>query len=123
MVNSSPLNTQDVADRLVALIRQRQFIRAQQELFAEQAVNVEPAHSPSPSATGLPAILRKEERFLAAVLTWHQLEVSEPLVAGNFFSLRMRTEVTLKNQTRFSLDELCVYEVIEGQIIREQFFY
>ncbi|GAB3498349.1 hypothetical protein GCM10027341_19860 [Spirosoma knui] len=123
MATNSHLSTQAVANRLVELIRERQFIQAQRELFAEEAVNQEPPTSVSKSATGLQAIIQKEERFQANVLTWHRVEVSEPLVAGNFFSVRMLTDVTLKDQRRFCLDELCVYEVTDGLIIREQFFY
>lgn len=117
------MSTQEIASRLIELVRQQQFTQAQGELFAEEAINREPETSLAKSADGLRAILMKEEQFLARIQTWHRLEISEPLVTDSFFALRMVTDVTLTNQQHLCLDELCLYEVRNGKIIKEQFFY
>lgn len=54
---------------------------------------------------------------------WHSNEVSEPLVAENFIALTITPEVTMKGRGRQKLSELAVYEVKDGKIIKEQFFY
>lgn len=117
------MDTHAVASRLVELIRQRQFLEAQRELFAPQVINQEPTHSMAASVIGLEALLAKETRFLGQVQQWHQCTASEPLVTAHHFSLRMTTEVTLRERGRILIDEICVYQVKEGKIIHEQFFY
>ena len=46
-----------------------------------------------------------------------------PVVAGFFFTLPMGTDVMMKGAGRVKMDEIAVYEVKEGKIIREQFFF
>ena len=53
----------------------------------------------------------------------HGVQVSEPLVAGNFFACTISLDSTLKGQERSRMDEVAVYEVRNGKIISEQFFY
>ncbi len=46
-----------------------------------------------------------------------------PIVAGNFFTCTMGMDITLKGQPRMKMDEVAVYEVKEGKIVLEQFFF
>ena len=48
---------------------------------------------------------------------------SQPVVGGNHFSLAMGMDVTFKGKGRTQMDEICVYEVKDGKIVKEQFFY
>jgi hypothetical protein len=48
---------------------------------------------------------------------------SPPQVAGNHFSVAMGMDVTMKGQGRMKMDEIAVYEVKDGKITKEQFFY
>jgi len=48
---------------------------------------------------------------------------SEPIVAGNFISVAMGMDVTMKGQGRMNMDEIALYEVKDGKIVKEQFFY
>ncbi len=50
------------------------------------------------------------------------IETSEPLVAGNSIAFTLAMDITMKGQGRMKAPELCVYEVKDGKIIREQFF-
>lgn len=120
------MDTKTIADRLVALCREGKFEEAQTELYASDAASIEPEGLP-PGAlgnvTGLPAIIEKGHQFTAAVEAVHGLSVSEPVVAGNWFSIAMIMDVTFKGRGRTMLEEICVYHVQEGKIAREQFFY
>ena len=49
--------------------------------------------------------------------------VSEPVVAGNWFSVGMTLDVTYKGRGRTKLDEICLFRVRDSKIVREQFFY
>lgn len=48
---------------------------------------------------------------------------SEPIVASNFFSVTLGRDITLKGKPRMNIQEIGVFEVKEGKIIVEQFFY
>jgi hypothetical protein len=48
---------------------------------------------------------------------------SEPIVAGNHFAVAMGMEATMKGQGRSKMDEIALYEVKDGKIVKEQFFF
>lgn len=117
------MKTEEIARRLVELCRQEKWEAAQKELFAANAVSIEPHETPAfPRETkGLPAILEKGKKFVAMVEKTHSLKVSEPIVAGNAFACTMEMDITMKGQGRMQMGELCVYEVKDGKIVSERF--
>lgn len=117
------MTTKEIAARLVELCRKGEFDAAHRELFAADAVNIEPYGTPAfPRKTkGLDAILAKGRAFTALIEQVHAVEVSEPLIATNSFACTMRLDVSLKGHGRINLLELCVYDVEDGRIVREQF--
>lgn len=118
------MNTKEVAARLVALCRQGQFAAAQRELYSSNAASVEPECPQTPREVRGLAALAEKERMFSSTFEVHRCEVSDPLVADAFFSCTMTVDVTeRKSGARFPLNELCVYEVRDGKIVREQFFY
>jgi hypothetical protein len=114
---------QEIAARLVVLCRQQQYETAQRELFSQEAVSIEPYATPEfeKETKGLEAIVTKGHKFEAMVEEMHQLQVSEPLIAGNSFACTLHMDVTMKLGGRMNMTELCVYEVKEGKIIAESF--
>jgi len=42
---------------------------------------------------------------------------------GNHFSLTMRYDMTFKERGRSTMEEICVYEVKDGKIATERYFY
>jgi hypothetical protein len=48
---------------------------------------------------------------------------NEAQVAGNFFVCIMGMDVKIKGQPRMKVDEVALYEVRDGKIILEQFFF
>lgn len=120
------MSTEAVAKRLVAMCRHGQFEEAQHELYAKDATSTEPeaaANGPLGNVKGLDAILEKGKRFQAGVEQIHGLEVSEPVIAGNWFSISMTLDVTMKEYGRTTMAEICVYHVKDDKIVAEQFFY
>jgi 3-dehydroquinate synthetase len=119
------MSTQTIANRLAELCRQGQFEAAQKELFAEDAVSIEPQGSADfPKETkGLNAILNKGHKWSEMVETIHDCKASTPLVAGNAIAMTLAMDVTMKGRGRMQLEEVCVYEVNkDGKIASEQFF-
>lgn len=120
------MNTQQVANRLVDLCRRGEFSQAQEELYAHDAVSVEPegaSEGPLGSVRGLDAIRSKAKAFDATYEKIHAVTLSDPLIAGDFFSIAMGIDATWKQGGRYSLEEICVYRVRDGKIVQEQFFY
>ena len=120
------MSTETVAKRLVELCRAGQFEAAQKELYSQDAVSIEPEGAP-PGALGdvkgLDAIVKKGEAFQASVEEMHGIEVGDAIVAGNWFSLPMTLDVTMKGHGRVKMVEICLYHVKNGKVDREQFFY
>jgi hypothetical protein len=117
------MTTQQVADRLVALCRQGQIPQAMEELYADDIMSIEPAHAPVKSAKGKKAVFEKGKQFASLIETRHGGSISDPVVGGKYFSMAMKLDATFKGQGRMMFDEICVYEVKEGKIISEQFFF
>lgn len=117
------MSTQEIADRLVALCRSGQNDQAYQELFAEDAVAVEPAFTGAPDTAGRPALLAKSKQFAETVKEMHGSHVSDPVVADNYFSCAMGIDMTNNKGERMKMNEICLYEVRDGKIVKEQFFF
>jgi len=116
--------TQEVANRFNELAQIGQWDQIQDEMFAENAVSIEPPNSPGlQSAEGLPAIKEKGKKFGEMVEEMHGGYTSAPVVGGRFFSVAMGMDCTFKGMGRQKMDEIAVYEVKDGKIVKEQFFY
>ncbi|HEY4062451.1 MAG TPA: SnoaL-like domain-containing protein [Puia sp.] len=117
------MTTQEVATRLVELCRKEQYETAQKELFANDAISIEPYSTPEfeKETRGLKAILEKGKKFESMVETSHSVKVSDPIVAGNSFACALNMDVTMKGRGRMNMTELCVYKVKDGKIISEEF--
>ena len=117
------MKTQEVAKRLVELCQAGQNLQAIDELYAPNIVSREPAGSPYAEVSGFDVVKGKSEQWYANLAEFHSGEVSDPVVAGNHFSCSMKMDITTKDSGRFQMEEVCVYEVQDGKIVSEQFFY
>jgi hypothetical protein len=118
------MTTKEIAKKLKKYCELGKFEEAQKELFAKDAISIEPMAGGGfdKETRGLDAIIKKGYKWNEMVSATHSLEVSEPIIAGNTFSLTMRMDVTTKDRGRTDMTELCVYQVKDGKIISEQFF-
>ena len=120
------MNIESIANRLVELSRAGNFEQAQKELYAADAVSIEPEGLPPGAlgnAKGRRAITEKGRQFQRAIEGLHGGSVSEPVIAGSWFSVAWMLDVTFKGRGRKKLEEICVYHVRDGKIVQEQFFY
>src|SRR5215510_10360956 len=117
------MTTKDVANRLYELFKENKCTEAQQELFSNDAESIEPENSPGmKSVKGIDAIRKKGEDFNNMVEEVHGGWVSEPIVAGKYIAVAMGMDCTYKGMGRQKMDEIALYEVKDGKIIKEQFF-
>ena len=115
--------TQEIAERLVTLCRTMKWEEAQKELYARDAVSIEPheAGGFAKETKGLEAIEEKGRKWAAQVEKIHEIKVSDPVVARNVFACVMEMDIAMKGQDRMKMSELCVYEVKDGKIVSEHF--
>ena len=119
------MTTQQVADRLVALCKKGEIFKAIEELYGDNIVSNEPPTSQFPIkvAKGKKAVLEKGKAFAETIEASHGQSISEPAVGGRFFSIGWSMDATFKGAGRMKLDEVCLYEVKDGKIVNEQFYY
>jgi ketosteroid isomerase-like protein len=124
MTTMDVMSATEVASRFNELAQTGQWDQIQNELFATAAVSIEPENSPGlKTAVGIDAIKQKGKSFSEIVEEMHGGYSDQPIVAGNHFAVAMGMDVTVKGQGRMKMDEIAVYEVKDGKIVKEQFFY
>ena len=118
------MSTQEVANRFYTLAQQGNWDGIQNELFVQNARSIEPPHAQGiSSVTGLDKIREKGKEWSAMIEETHGGYCNEPQVAGSYFTCVMGADVTMKGRGRVKMDEVAVYEVKDGKIVSEQFFY
>lgn len=118
------MTTKEAADQLVKMCRDGKVEEAKQELFTEDTLSIEPAEGILPKETkGIKAIQKKAELFISMVEQFYGSTITEPVVAGNYFSVGWDTDIQMKGQERQTMSEICLYKVKDGKIVSEQFFY
>ncbi len=118
------MTIQEVANRFNELTQTNQWDKIQEELFSDDAVSIEPENSEGlKTVKGLAAIKEKGRLFNESIEEMHGGYSTAPVIGGNHFSVSMGMDVTMKGMGRINMDEVCVYEVKDGKIVKEQFFY
>ena len=119
------MSTQEVANQWASLCRAGKYDQAQAELYADHCVSLE-----MEGAQGLPQRVEGMEAIKAKGAQWHQMiqevhhdEIGDPIVAGDFFSATLKTDLTMKGQPRRVNEEVGLFRVENGKIVSEQFFY
>jgi len=90
------------------------------ELYADNVVSKE---MPGGDISGKQNVWNKNKEWLESVKGFYASEISEPVVAGDFFTAKMSFDCTFKERGRQQMEEVCVYQVQDGKIASEQYFY
>ena len=118
------MDIQQVAHRLVELCRAGQYDQAQEELYADAAVSIEGDGQKAESiAREMAAIREKGKQWADNLVEVHGGSVSDPVIADGWFSVAMGLDATYKDMGRVAMKEIAVYQVRDGKIVHEQFFY
>jgi len=126
MINETKktLTTQEVAARFNELAQQEKWFEIQEEFFAEDVKSIDPVNSPYMGyAEGKDAVRKKGEDFVKKIEAFHGAFTTQPVVGGNHFSVGRSMDITVQGFGRIKMDEIMLYEVKDGKIILEQFFY
>ncbi|HEY6899061.1 MAG TPA: nuclear transport factor 2 family protein [Puia sp.] len=118
------MTTQEVAARFNELAQQEKWFEIQDELFAENVRSIDPPNSPYMGyAEGKIPVRQKGEDFVSRIEAAHGVSTSPLLVASNHFVVARKMDLTVRPHGRIQIDELMLYEVRDGKIVLEQFFY
>lgn len=117
------MTIQEVANRFHNLVSAGQSVEAQAELFANNVECIEPAHAPMPGTKGKKQVAERLQQWYGACEEMYSVEFSKPVVAGNHFTMAMKADMKMRGQERAQMEEVCVYKVENGQIVKEQYFY
>lgn len=117
------MNTQEIANKFYEMAQKGAWNQIQDELFHQECESIEPSHSAWRNVKGIDAIKEKGKNWGSQILEAHGGYCNVPMVVGNHFTCKMGMDVTLKESGRMKLDEIAVYEVKDGKIIKEQFFF
>ena len=118
------LTTQEVAAQFDELAHQEKWFEIQDELFADNVRSVEPSNSPYfKYAKGKINIRKKGKDWVAKVTALHGAHTTHPVVSGNHFAVGRGLDITVEGFGRIKIDEIMLYEVKDGEIVLEQFFY
>ncbi len=114
----------DVANQLVDFCRAGRFLEAL-SLYADDAVSVEADEQP-----GYPERVEGIEAIRNKSIQWgkdhevHQVEIKGPFVGGFQFAVYFNFDITRKaDGVRMNLREMGLYDVTDGRVVREEFFY
>ncbi|QHV96686.1 SnoaL-like domain-containing protein [Spirosoma endbachense] len=122
--NKTALTTQEVVARFDELAQQEKWFDIHDELFADTVRSIEPPNSPYfKNAVGKLAVREKGENWVKKVQEFHSAYTTHPVLGGNHFAVGRSFDSTVEGFGRVKIEELMVYEVKDGQIVVEQFFY
>ena len=124
MTTITALTTHQVAARFNELAQQEKWFEIQDELFADNVKSIDPSNSPYfKNAEGKGAVRRKGEDFVKRITEAHKRYTTRPIVSGDHFAVGREVDITVQGFGRIKIDEIMLYEVKDGQIVSEQFFY
>jgi len=119
------MTTQEVANKWKEYCTTGKWEQAQSELYAEDAVSLE-----MEGAQGFPTRVEGREAIMAKSVQWNDMveefygvEIEGPIVAGNHFTATMKMDIKMKGQERNKDEEVALFQVKDGKIVKEQFFY
>jgi hypothetical protein len=124
IVNETTLTIQQVAARFNELAQAEKWFEIQDELFDDNVRSVEPANSPYLGyAEGKTGVRKKAEDWVKRITAVHKLSTTKPIVSASHFVVGREMDTTVEGFGRVRIDEIMLYEVKDGKIVLEQFFY
>ena len=122
--NKNMYPNQELVDRFYELAQKELWFQIQDELFGDNVKSVEPSNSKYlQNAEGKDAVRKKGEDWVKKIEEVHKTNTSQSVIGGNFFSIGREMDITVKGIGRIQIEEIIIYEVQDGKIVLEQFFY
>jgi len=117
------MTTEEVAKKVVELVRKQAWYEALDNLYDKDIVSVEARtqDGSSPETRGKEGVRGKIDWWVNAMEV-HSFKASEPFVAHDRFVVQYDADVTDKSsKQRRQMSEVGVYTVKNGKIVREEY--
>lgn len=121
----TPRETIEIGKKLVDFCKNNENLKAVNELYADEIVSLESMASPegTDQAQGIEAIRRKNKQW-EEEMEVHSMDVQGPFPLGDRFAVHFKFDATeRKNNKRMKMEEVGLYTVKNGKIVKEEFFY
>jgi ketosteroid isomerase-like protein len=116
------MTIEELARSYYELAKQNKWEEIIDRYYDDDIECIEPANSKSaPYTKGKQNVKAKAMHFQEIIEVFHDGYVTEPIVAGDLFSVGMGMEFTMKGSGRVRFDEIAVFRVKDGKVIREEF--
>jgi ketosteroid isomerase-like protein len=115
----------EIGKQYVALCKEGKNEECLEKLFNKDAVSVEAGGPPGMERTakGLEAIRAKSKWWTDNHIV-HKAELSGPYPHDDRFAVRFVYDITNKpSGNRFTMDEVGLFTIKDGKIVKEEFFY
>ena len=117
------MNTEEVAKKLADYCRNGEWMKAVDDLYAEDIVSVEPH-----AMENMPVEMRGIDQVRGKTEWWeknfdvHSTKVGGPFLARDTFVVQFDVDVTEKaSKKRIQMSEVGIYTVKDGKVSREEF--
>lgn len=117
------MTTEEVAKKVVELVRKQAWYEALDTLYNKDIVSVEARtqDGSSPETRGADGVRGKIDWWVNSMEV-HSFTAAGPFVAHDRFVVQYDVDVTDKSsKKRFQMSEVGVYTVKDGKIVREEF--
>ena len=125
MTATAATSTSTIANELVNLCRQGRNDDAIDRFYSRDIVSIESVGTPEMPAEmkGIDAV-RKKNDWWTENNEVHVVQVNGPFVGDDQFAVQYTFDTTFKpTGQRTQLSEMALYQVKDGKIVQEQFFY
>jgi ketosteroid isomerase-like protein len=114
----------EIGKRLVEIVEAGDPSVAWNELYSDEIVSVEASGEEMRTVQGKEAIMAKGQWF-DQMFEVHSAKVLGPYPNGDSeFAIHLTYDVTHKESgNRFPINEVAVYEIADGKIVHEKFYY
>jgi|KBSMisStaDraftv2_1062788.scaffolds.fasta_scaffold01691_2 hypothetical protein len=116
------MKTEEIASKFYDYMQKNDYKKIYSELYSTEATSEEPPGSDWKKARGMKEIEEKGKKWNEIIESMHGGNCEKPVVAGDYFAVRMSMDFTPKGGERKKMNELGVYHVKDGKIVSEQFF-
>ncbi len=120
----TPKETMEVGRKLVDFCKHGDNIKAVEALYASDVVSVEAMEMPGMEGKkGIEAAIKKNQMWLDENEV-NSASVEGPFPLGDRFAVHYKFDTTnRKSKERMKMEEVAIYSVKNGKIVKEEFFY
>jgi hypothetical protein len=122
------LSAAEIGRRIVDGVNELKFLDVIEELYSADVVSIEAMGSPEAPAevSGIEAIRGKNKWWLENHNV-HSVEAKGPFPHGDRVAVFYRMEMTpmtgARKDERTTFEEVAIYTIEDGKVVREEFFY